>query len=671
MLTFRHLLACAGIASIVSCGGGSSNSDPGSDPGASSACDGSCVTADSRLLVADVRQVVARAVAESSARGLLSTIAVVDRVGNVLGVYRMAGASAQITVDSGGGATGGLEGVRIVTSELGAIAKAVTGAYLSSEGNAFSTRTASQIIQDHFNPGELQQPAGPLFGVQFSQLACSDFTGVFDGVAPSEGPMRSPLGLSGDAGGFPLYRDGTVIGGVGVMASASGERPVYTIDRVIIDRDRDPEEIIATAATFGLAAPASRRADRITAGGKTLRFSDASVSDLLSAPATVTPAQIPVASGTVNLDDPAVGSFVAVTGYATSSVSDGTAFGQPASGIRPDADTDYPGRDAFVFVDGANANRFPPVAGDALSAEEVQSIMSSALAVANQARAQIRIPLSSQARVTISVVDADGDVLAMARTRDAPVFGADVSLQKARTAAFFSSSAAAGQLTSVPQVDYLNDADSLAGLGAASSSQVVNYVTAVRDLLADATVLGDGATAFTSRSVGNLEMPFFPDGIDGRQEGPFSKPAGEWSPFNIGVQLDVSYNAIVRHLAFALGAVGTDVTKKCFGMGAPLAGAPSVDNGNVLANGLQMFPGGVPIYRGNTLVGAIGVSGDGVDQDDMIAFLGVARASGNFSNAPDSMRSDRLTPEGVRLRYVQCPQAPFINSSQQNVCSGQ
>ena len=35
-----------------------------------------------------------------------------------------------------------------------AIAKAVTGAYLSSEGNAFSTRTASQIVQEHFNPRE-------------------------------------------------------------------------------------------------------------------------------------------------------------------------------------------------------------------------------------------------------------------------------------------------------------------------------------------------------------------------------------------------------------------------------------------------------------------------------------------------------------------------------------
>jgi uncharacterized protein GlcG (DUF336 family) len=454
-----------------------------------------------------------------------------------------------------------------------------------------------------------------------------------------------------------------------VMASAPGERPVYTIDRVVIDQDRDPEELIATAATFGMAAPDSRRADRITAGGKSLRFSDVSSEELMSQPSGVSPDQIPVGGRLVSMTDPAVGKFISVTGYATATVVDGKVFGRAESGIRADL-AEYPGRDAFVFVDAGNRNRFPATAGDALSAGEVRSIMDSALAVANDTRAQIRIPLGSQARVTIAVVDVDGDVLAMARTRDAPVFGADVSLQKARTAAFFSSAAAASQLVAAPRADYLNDADTLAQLRAASSSQPASYLTAARNLLADASLFGDGAIAFTTRAVGNLEMPLFPDGIDGRQEGPFSKPPGQWSPFNIGVQLDVSYNAIVRHLAFVLGAFPTDVGKTCFGLGAPLTGAASVSNGNVLANGLQMFPGGVPIYRGNTLVGAIGVSGDGVDQDDMIAFLGIARAAGNFNNAPAVMRSDRLTPQGVRLRYVQCPQAPFINSSEQNVCSG-
>ena len=107
-----------------------------------------------------------------------------------------------------------------------AIAKAVTGAYLSSEGNAFSTRTASQIVQENFNPGEQNQPSGPLFGVQFSQLACSDFTSAFNGIGPGPGPQRSPLGLSADPGGFPLYKAGVPVGGVGVL----GARPSAVAD---------------------------------------------------------------------------------------------------------------------------------------------------------------------------------------------------------------------------------------------------------------------------------------------------------------------------------------------------------------------------------------------------------------------------------------------------------
>jgi hypothetical protein len=93
-----------------------------------------------------------------------------------------------------------------------------------------------------------------------------------------------------------------------------------------------------------------------------------------------------------------------------------------------------------------------------------------------------------------------------------------------------------------------------------------------------------------------------------------------------------------------------------------------------LANGLQIFPGSVPIYRGGMLVGAIGVSGDGVDQDDMVAFLGLQNASqalgGSISQAPAARRADMLSPQGTRLRYVQCPQSPFLNSQQENVCEG-
>jgi hypothetical protein len=91
------------------------------------------------------------------------------------------------------------------------------------------------------------------------------------------------------------------------------------------------------------------------------------------------------------------------------------------------------------------------------------------------------------------------------------------------------------------------------------------------------------------------------------------------------------------------------------------------------ASGIQIFAGSVPIYRDATLVGGIGVSGDGIDQDDMIAFLGLhnaAAALGTINNAPAAMRADTLTPNGIRLRYVQCPQAPFIDADEDDPCAG-
>jgi hypothetical protein len=100
----------------------------------------------------------------------------------------------------------------------------------------------------------------------------------------------------------------------------------------------------------------------------------------------------------------------------------------------------------------------------------------------------------------------------------------------------------------------------------------------------------------------------------------------------------------------------------------------TANGSNRIGNGIQIFPGGVPIWRNGTLIGAIGVSGDGVDQDDMVAFLGLhegALALGaNLGNAPAALRADTLAPQGVRLRYVQCPQAPYYASDAQNVCEG-
>ena len=152
----------------------------------------------------EVDSLVRRAVlaAQVVAPSRKATIAVVDRVGNVLGVFRTDGNNGfPVTISSGSGASGGLDGVTLgplgsaaptvpidAPDGLVAIAKAVTGAYLSSSGNAFSTRTASFIVQKNFIPTLRNFPSGPLFGVQFSQLPCGDFVVGSDSVSP--GPHR-------------------------------------------------------------------------------------------------------------------------------------------------------------------------------------------------------------------------------------------------------------------------------------------------------------------------------------------------------------------------------------------------------------------------------------------------------------------------------------------------
>ncbi|MEO8002027.1 MAG: heme-binding protein, partial [Arenimonas sp.] len=196
------------------------------------------------LTTTDVEKIISQSVGEAQARGVRGTIAVVDRVGNVLAVFRMTGASTTFTIASGLTVTGGLEGISILPDGFAAISKAITGAYLSSEGNAFSTRTASQIIQQNFNPGEISSPSGPLFGVQFSQFSCSDL--MSRQVDGSFGPKRSPLGLSADAGGLPLYKNGFLVGGIGVITDS-----LYSLDLNIQNFDKDADELVAVAGTSG------------------------------------------------------------------------------------------------------------------------------------------------------------------------------------------------------------------------------------------------------------------------------------------------------------------------------------------------------------------------------------------------------------------------------------
>lgn len=519
------------------------------------------------LTAAEVQSIIARSVSKAVELNQKVTVSVTDQEGNLLGTFVMTGASASTKIRSVGRPGQGLEDLT-VPATAASHSKAATAGLLSSGGNAFSTRTASFIIQEHFAPGIDNRPGGPLYGVQFSTLPCSDIA-----IA------GAPLGLSGDPGGLPIYRNGIAIGGIGVEGDG-----IYTIDRDPRDLDQSSEEVIAAHGIVGFEAPALVRADNILVEG--LRFAFSNVRE-------TTP---------VNL------------------IAFGSLPGAVTATIRSAPPSDFV-TGTLNGVAGQYSSRFPTTAGSALTLADVQQILGAAAATANMTRAGIRQPIGSVARVTMAVVDTDGRVLGIFRQTDAPVFGLDVAVQKARTAGFFARTDAGAKLSS-------------AGFG--------NYVTRAAT---DGIAL-NGATAFSDRAIGYIHRPLFPDGINETQAGPFSTELIDWSPFNVGLQLDLIKTALTSPpmVCSPLARRRRQALAPC-----PCTAIPE------LKNGIQIFAGSLPLYKGSTLVGAIGVSGDGIDQDDLVA----AGGANNFA-PPAAIRSDRSFVRGVRLPFLKFPPRPFV-----------
>jgi uncharacterized protein GlcG (DUF336 family) len=515
------------------------------------------------LTTSEVQTVIAQAVSAASALNRPVTVAVTDREGNPLGVFQMTGAPATTRISGGGRVGQGLEGLDVPAS-LAAVSKAGTASLFSTQGNAFTSRTASFIIQEHFPPGIAFQAGGPLFGVQFSQLPCSDIK-----------KPALPLGLSADPGSAPLYKNGVAVGGVGIEGDG-----LYTLDKDPTDFDKPSEELIAVAAQRGFQPPDLIRGDNIIAGGVRLAYLNVTDAD---APR---PATIPFSSLSGSLTSPVLpaqpSAFVATT----------------VGGVNGAVDTRF-----FPFVGSVSPSP------NSLTAADVQRIIAQAAQQADITRAAIRQPLGSAARVSITVVDASGNVLGIFRTTDAPVFGFDVSAQKARTAAFYSNR---------------NAATLLRGAGLES------YV----DRAAADGLLLDGAVAFSDRAGGFLSRPFYPDGLNPNPAGPFSREITEWSVFNDGLQIDL----VKTNLLAAIG-----------GSPVPCTTIPNV------ANGIQIFPGSVPLYKNGELVGAIGISGDGVDQDDLIAAAG-----SNGFEPPAAIRADQIMVRGTRLPFLKFPRSPNL-----------
>src|SRR3982751_5779680 len=109
-------------------------------------------SAFAQLTAADVTRIINQAVTRARVISPNSVIAVTDREGNVLAVWVVRGGSATAP--------------EIAT----AVSKAGTAAFLSSNQNAFTSRTAGYISQQHFPVGVSNTAPGPLVGVGLSNL---------------------------------------------------------------------------------------------------------------------------------------------------------------------------------------------------------------------------------------------------------------------------------------------------------------------------------------------------------------------------------------------------------------------------------------------------------------------------------------------------------------------
>jgi uncharacterized protein GlcG (DUF336 family) len=151
-------------------------------------------------------------------------------------------------------------------------------------------------------------------------------------------------------------------------------------------------------------------------------------------------------------------------------------------------------------------------------------------------------------------------------------------------------------------------------VAATKARNMVYFNSAIRTV-ADLTGVPMG-TAATNRTIGFGAQPLYPPGIDGSNAGPF---------FNL---------------------YATDLANPCtqgFQTGAA----------NSNKSGIVFFPGSAGLFRNGGLVGGLGVSGDGVDQDDFVTNGGT-----KGFEAPANIRADQIMDQGVRLPYFKFPRNP-------------
>jgi uncharacterized protein GlcG (DUF336 family) len=274
-----------------------------------------------------------------------------------------------------------------------------------------------------------------------------------------------------------------------------------------------------------------------------------------------------------------------------------------------------------------------------LTAAQVKLIIFQGVIQAIQTRSAIRLPLNQNAEQVLTVTDKQGDVLGQFRMPDSTIFSIDVSTAKARNTAYYANPLALQPIDQVPGVP--------------------------------------AGANLTARSFRYLGLPRFPEGNDGGPPGPMSQlndnpfvdhttpiirdpnpSQGQVAVNVVGTGLGPSipasrYQSAVGYDAFNPGTNFHDIRNN--GVFNP-ANPAFFENPLLNRDGIVFFPGSSGIYAGQVLLGGFGDSGDGVDQDDVVAAASVT----GFAT-PLNLRSDAFFFAGVRVPFIKFNRQPNIN----------
>jgi uncharacterized protein GlcG (DUF336 family) len=428
------------------------------------------------------------------------------------------------------------------------------------------------------------------------------------GVQSGLMPTAQSRGIATLPGGIPIFKNGQVVGGIGVFfpgktGFATEENSVLstTYNAALPDRSLEAEWI-AFAALGGtrVAVGSAPLVPVDTLGGVPLpagfglpagRIDLVGIQlDVFGPGGSVNGSMVlQQVSATVGRGDPNSGSNLAV--------------GLGANGVLGGGD------DVFALPGQTVPEGWlvTPHDGVGITAGEVASIITAGINQANLTRAAIRLPVGTRAKFVFAVADLNGNIVGLYRQPDATIFSIDVAVAKARNVAYYAN---------------------------ASELQPIDQLPGVAP-----------GFALTNRTFRFLGEPRYPEGIDGAQPGVFSQ-------LNDDPTTD-RFTGKLLGPAKPASAYQSVVGFDAFNPGTNFHDPFNLNN----RNGIVFFPGSSPLYRyfGATaaLIGGFGVSGDGVDQDDVATVAG----QGAFG-APLPLRIDQVMFRGVRPPYQKYDRNP-------------